>query len=292
MEPRVLRKKAAGRRALGALAAAVLAFAAPAVEAVPFALADGNATVTVEPDLQEGVSAFNVAGISHVREQWYWLRVGAAGGETSLDQLDRGPATLTDTNMSGSADRFAATFTDPDQRFSAELTVTLAGGPFGGPSDGAQASLSTELLLTNTSGGDLDLTLFQYTDVDLFNTPGDDLAVFAGTPADAISVIDSTDLGRYDADFTPADAVEAALFGPLLASLNDGSASALAGTVLANGDVTHAQGWRTVLADGGTFLMRQTQQITVFPVPEPSLPALVAAAAPLLWAGNRRRSRA
>jgi hypothetical protein len=261
--------------------------------AVPVTLQDGSALVSVDPDSQDGVAGWAVNGIAHLRTQWFWLRVGDAGPEISIDALDETARLASDTDADGQDDTLLVTLADPQQRFALDLRWTLTGSPFGPPTAGAASDLSLQLALTNTSGGPLDITLFQYTDVDLFNTFADDAAAWSGAGApDTAIVTDSTGLATWQSLWSPAPgAVEASLYDATLASLNDAVATALSGALSATGDVTVSAAWRIFfLAAGGAVEIGQEQQIRVAPVPEPSASLLLAGGLGALAA--RRRTRA
>ena len=276
--------------ALGALGGLALA-AAPA-SALPVTLQDGSAVVAVDPGSPDGVSAWAVNGVVHLRTQWFWLRVGDAGPETSIDALTETARVASDTDADGQTDTLFLALADRAARFAMELRWSLAGTPFAPITAGAASDLALQLRLTNTSGGPLDVTLFQYTDVDLFNSFVDDSALWSGGPGgpNTALVTDSTGLAEWESVWTPRPtAVEASLYDTALASLLDGDPTALTGALAAAGDVTVSAAWRAVLGAGGSLLVSQYQQIRVAPIPEPSLALLVGSGLAILSASRRRR---
>jgi hypothetical protein len=254
--------------------------AAEPAAAVPVTLQDGSAVVSLDPDSQDGVSGWAVNGITHLRTQWVWLRVGDTGPETSIDALAETARLLSDGDGDGQDDTLVLGLADPQQRFTLELRWTLTGSPFGPPSAGATSDLAFQLAFTNTSGAPLDFALFQYTDVDLFNTFADDDVAWSGAGApDTATATDSTGLATWQSVWDPAPAaVDAATFDTTLASLNDGAPTTLSGALSASGDVTVAAAWRAFFLDGsnGTIELGQQQQLRIAPVPEPALLALLA----------------
>lgn len=279
--------------ALGVGAIGLLGLAGPA-GAVPVTLQDGSAVVSIDPGSQDGVSGWAVNGITHVRTQWFWYRVGSTGPEQSIDTLTETARVVTDTDGDGWSDTLFVALADPQQRFALELRWSLTGSPFAPPTAGASSDLALQLTLLNTSGGPLDITLFQYTDVDLFNTAVDDAASWsgAGGPNTAL-VTDGTNLAEWESVWTPRpDAVDASLYDAVLASLLDGDPTALSGALAAYGDVTVTAAWRAVLGAGGALLLSQDQQVRVAAVDEPNLLVLVGGGLGLLAVRRQRRHRA
>lgn len=262
----------------GLVLAGTLAGAQPAA-AVPVVLQDGSAVVNVDPDSQDGVNAWAVNGVAHLRTQSFWVRVGGSGPETSIDTLDETARVATDTDADGQADTLFLALADPVERFALELRWSLTGSPFAPPSAGAASDLALQLTLSNTSGGPLDITLFQYTDVDVFQSAVDDSAAWSGAGgANTATITDSTGLAEWESVWTPRpSAVEASLYDTVLASLLDGDPTALSGALVATGDVTVTAAWRALLAAGGTLLVSQDQQVRVAAVPEGSVVGLLGA---------------
>ena len=269
----------------------VLAALVPgAATAVPVTLEDGSAVVTIDPDSQTGLSAWTVNGVSHVSTQWFWLRAEGVGPEFSLDTLDRTAAVLSDTDADGDDDTYFLALTDPQDRFALELRWSLAGSPFAPPTALVSSDIAVQVSLTNLTDANLDLSLFEYSDVDLFGSAVDDAALFSGAPPNTLEVTDSSGLVLYESVFTgPPSRVEAALFDETLASLNDGGLTGLSGALDAEGDVTATVVWDLLLDPGATFALSQDQVIRVSPIPEPSVALLVAAGLAAL--GARRRGR-
>ncbi len=98
------------------------------------------------------------------------------------------------------------------------------------------------------------------------------LSITAGADATLARITDSTELGEYLAESSPAaSAFEAGLFDATLASLLDASATVLSGATGAEGDVTLALAWSALLAEGGALGLNQIQRIDVVAIPEPGV---------------------
>lgn len=265
-----------------------LALAAPAAQAMGVTLRDGGAVVDFDGESREGLTSWTVDGIRHMRQQGFWIRAGSDAAEVSFADLDLTSLVASDSDMDGDDDRLTADYQDPAGRFAVTLDVALT-GLLGSPSAGSESDIVLELFLTNTGAAPLDVTLFQYTDVDLFGSFSDDSAVFSGMGA-ALDIDDSTGLARYAADFGPTpDAVEASLFDALLASLEDGGATTLSGALSASGDVTTAASWSRTLGVDTRFDLLQTQSIRVDPVSAPEPAGLLAIGLTLAAFGSRAR---
>lgn len=276
---------------LPALALGLAAGAGPAWS-VPVTLEDGSALVEVDAAGADGLTAWTVNGVQHLRTQRLFVRVGDAGPETPAHLLDLDAQVASDTDADGKDDTLFLRWLDPQERFRLEVRFALDGTPFAPVEAGAASDLATQITLSNTSGAPLDVWLFQYTDVDLLGSFVDDAALW--TPAGAantVAVSDATGLARYESVFTRRpDAIEASVFDALLASLGDGAATALSGALSAEGDVTLGAAWSALLAPGGSLLVSQDQQVRVVPIPEPGTGVLVAGGL-ALGAALRRRAR-
>ena len=106
-----------------------------------------------------GLNSYTVDGIERAWQQWFWYRVGPAGGETSLDKLTKTtPSQPTPSSL-------LLTYTLASQfdiSIHYELTPYLSGA--------GKAGLKKTVTITNTSTADLDYHLFEFSDYDLSET--------------------------------------------------------------------------------------------------------------------------
>jgi hypothetical protein len=274
-------------RALAAPAAALGLFAAalPA-SAAPILLEDGVAFLEVDPESSDGLTAWTLNGVPHVRTQSFWVRTSAASPEQPLGGAPLVSSVATDASGDGHDDTLAVAYSlGAGARI--DLVYALTGTAIGAPGDPA-SDLTLDVTI---AAGDapLALGLFAYTDVDLFNSFADDAALFAGAPL-AASVTDSSALGAYASSWSLAPhAVEASLFDTLLAGLLDGDPTALTNALAASGDVTLGAFWEIALGAGESITFSQTQSLRV--VPEPGTLLLLAAGLAGLVARRQEMTR-
>lgn len=256
--------------------------------AAPVVLEDGVGFVTVDPESQDGIGAWTVNGVQHVRQQWFWVQPVSpahANPESSLDVI-HSVTTASDATGDGLDDTLDVDFDGlANLVYRPRLHLELTSTPLGGANE-LVSQLVTEITFQATQVG-LHLRVFQYTDVDLFGSYPDDDAVFTGGTA---FVTDASGLGVYESswDVLP-DAVEAANYDTTLASLNDALPTVLSGSTSASGDVTLATMWEIDVPVGTSLTLRQTQTIRV--VPEPGVATLVALGLAALAARRKENSR-
>jgi hypothetical protein len=255
---------------LGLLAAAsAFLLATPAIGA-PIHLEDGVAFLDVDLQSQDGLTAWTVNGVQHVRTQWFWLG-GVGQPETSLD-LVRGGGNPLDEDGDGVNETLRAVFFGQIATYGIGLHYAVIGSEPSATDGSAFSQLTVDLSIRANTSEPLHLRVFQYTDVDLMGSYADDDALFTGASA---FVTDASGLGLWESSWDRApDAVDVAIYDATLASLNDAAPTVLGGATSASGDVTIAAMWEIAIPAGETFTLRQTQTIRV--VPEPGVALLVA----------------
>ena len=259
---------------------AALAFGGATAQADLIDLYDVNSEANFDTLAQAGMSNWLVEGTDHLFQQWFWHRVGATGGETSLDTLTQLGIFATDTNP----------FTDPRDDtlavlyggtgYSVELLYTLRGGAQGsGVSD-----ITEQIIITNTGMETLDFHFFQYCDFDIGGTAAGDTAWIQGGNT-AVQQDLATGVTFTETVVTPMPShYEVAEWNDILTSLNDASPTTLldvAGPV--SGDLTWAFQWDVVLGPGQSYIISKDKSIQI---PGPAALALLGLAG---LAPRRRR---
>ena len=246
--------------------------AAPAMAATT--LTDDNSTALIDLSSSAGFSSWKVDGKEHLKQQWFWYRVGAAGAEKSLDTLTLNASVTTDTNADGNIDTLYARYLGAG--YKVEVTYVLRGGATGTGTSG----LGETIRIINTGASNLDFHFFQYSDFDLPGGGSDTVEIKGGNTADQTG-------GPYMVEevvtWLPAH-YQADLYSTILDSLTDASPTTLTdapGPV--TGNATWAFQWDQTIRPGKSFLLGKSTNI----VPEPATLTLVGGA--LIAALVRRR---
>lgn len=247
-------------------------------QANPITLVDGSSQVTIDPASELGMTSWTINGVNQLERQWFWFRIGAQGGEQSIDKLSANPFVgLTDINFDGNQETAYLRYTGVQLK--AEVTYTLTGS-----SPGLFSSDIAEVIrLTNVSTQSLDLHFFQYCDLNLGGTVNDQWVRIDGN-----NTARQQDVGAYVGEtvVTPLPTARQVGFVPtILNLLDDNLPTTLNGDVgpIGPGDLSWAFEWDVTLAPNGTLLVSKDKQI----VPEPGALALLAVGA---LAAIRRRT--
>jgi hypothetical protein len=242
-------------------------------------LEDRNALLRVDDGTVAGADRWEVDGMNHLFQQWFWFRTAADSREFSLDTL---PAVrfVQDTNgfVDPRPDTVAILYTG--NGFTIQPTFTLRGGQAGsGVSD-----ISETIVITNTGQSTLNISFYQYSDFDLGGTVADADVRFFGAGNNTAS---QTDIGVTISEtiLTPQpDLVEANFFSTTRDALEDAVITNLNNDPgpLGPGDLTWAVQWDLTIAPGASVQIVKDKSI----VPTPGAAALLAVAGAL---GLRRR---
>lgn len=272
------------RRAVLAVAGAVLAAAMPLAHATTYTLSDLNSSITVDPSSSSGVSSWHVDGVNQLYQQWYWGRMGSTGGESSLDNLTLLNAKASDTNFNPGNNVLAL------QYGNSQLQVNVSMSLQGFAAGSRMSDLATQVSFTNLTGTAETLHIFQYSDFDLSGISGNDTAV--ATNGNTIVQTDGGMILTDSASPTPSG-WQIGLYPTLLNSLTNGTPTTLndsgSGTT---GDITYAREWDFTLNPAGSANSSSgfslDQHITV---PDPGTVLLLAAGMLGLAGANRQRSK-
>lgn len=236
------------------VALASLAVMPPSLSASPYTLSDNG--VTAQLDATGGAGLYNwiVAGQNQLSQQWFWYRIGAAGGESRIDTI--GAPTITQ-NVPGQLTALYA-----NGALSVKVTYLLTGNT-------ASSQLGETVQLINNTSTNLELHFFQYTDFDLAATAGGQ-SVSMGTLPSSATQIFGPDYSAGETVTAAASHFEANYFANTLNSLNDGNSTTLnnALTAAGPGDVTFAFQWDySSIAPGASKILSPIMTVSV---PEPS----------------------
>jgi hypothetical protein len=227
-------------------------------------LADNNSTILINPNSQQGMFSWSVDGAQQLFQQWFWYRLGAVGGESSIDTISA-PSILRPTANS-------ATLGYNNAGYNLSVVYNLSGGNAG---SGA-SSLTEQITFNNTSTGGLTLHFFQYSDFDLAGNLNGDTVTLGKNPLGLFNYALQTkgSVALSETSVTPgANHGEANTYPNTLNSLNDANPTTLsdnAGPI--TGDATWAFEWDTTVNPGGSFII---SKVLTLQVPEPSSLALL-----------------
>ncbi len=280
---------------LAAALVAGLALAATPAAGTTYTIADKNSSASfdVGPGTSPGTKGgtydlpgmftWVVEGQSQMYQQWFWYRVGASGAEASLDHLTLAGATLADTDgdpipgleylFDPRPDQLNLRYVgyagqQQNQPFVVKVKYQLVGGMEGQEST---SDITEVIEICNYGTQTLDFHLFQYTDFDLSDSPGDDVAWIVNP--NAVAQRDSAPhLTANETVITPAPShFEVALWDTTLAKLEDASATTLSDTPLYNGsvsgDVTWAFQWDLTVGPGQSAQISKDKKLSLMPEP-------------------------
>ncbi len=148
--------------ALGGALLGLLGLTAP-VQAAQHTLVSNNSSFKIDTLAQATAYEWKVDGVQHLRELSNWYRVGNSGPETSIHTLPSVDSPL-------GANLLSVIYTDPLGRFTIDMTYGVTGGALGS----GYSEMGELVGITNTSSQPLDFHFFEYVDLDLSETAGDD----------------------------------------------------------------------------------------------------------------------
>ena len=203
-------------------------------------------------------------GRQQVKRQWYYLRIGDAGGEVPIDQLSQSGVSVTNGNFNAGDDRLNVVYAGMGLTVSVDYVLT------GGSPDSGRSDLLNAISVTNQTQDAIDLHLFQFSDFDINGAFLDDSVQLTGTPPNTATLTDG--MGFIEMVDSPApDRVEAGLAADLLSRLEDGAPTTLSGALAAGpGDVAWAFQWDATIGPGGSLLIGKDTATHTMPLPSAS----------------------
>jgi len=250
--------------------------------AIPMNLADGGASVTIDPQSSAGLYDWNIDGRDYMKNSWFYVRVGS-NPEQAISALNLTSAVASDSNafLDARPDILNLTYDDPAGQYSVGVKIMLSGGlPGSGRSD-----MTYDVVVLNTSAQSLDMSLFAYHDLDLSVANGDSLMIQNGNTS---LQADANNLRTAQYAVLIPDAHQADSANFILNTLNNIAPDNLNDQNAAPaGDVGFAYQWNFTLDPTETFITGGTAHLEV---PTPASFTVLAASAILML--RRRRNTA
>jgi hypothetical protein len=242
------------------LAALTLRYTVPNATADIVILTNGNSTASIDTQSKAGMFNWTVDGISTLKQQWFWYRVGSASGEQSLDALTQTLVSPSDGDADGLNESLAVRYVDSSATpFEITVSFSLTGGQ---PGD-RNSAISEVIRIRNTGSTSLEFHLFQYGDFDLAPAnPNNDTVAFVA--ANEMQQIDPNS-ASLDVGVVPLPSHhQADVVSTTLSSLNDASPTTLSdadGPV--TGNATYAYQYDPIIQPGSTFLVSVNKKLVV-----------------------------
>lgn len=229
---------------------------AAAAQASVITLSDQNSTAQIDPSSQAGMYSWSVNGNDILYQQWFWYRIGATGGQQSIDTISAPVVTQYSPGL--------AQVAYTSQSLSVNVTYSLNGGGL----NSGSADMGEQIRIVNLSSSAITLHFFEYSDFDLMGPSNDSAAL---TNANTITQKNQL-LSVAETVVTPAPARWQISYYPvLLSQLNGGTYTLSNANNTTVGDISWAFEWDVTLGAFGTptdgFLISKDKQVTGIPEP-------------------------
>lgn len=248
--------------------------------AIPMNLADGGASVTIDPQSSTGLYDWHIDGRDYMKNSWFYVRVGS-NPEQPISSLNLISAVTSDSNafLDARPDILNLTYDDPAGQYRLGVKIMLSGGLPGS----ARSDMTYDVAVLNTSAGSLDMSLIAYHDLDLSISNGDSISILNGNTS---MQADANNLRTAQYAVLIPDAHQADSANTLLNTLNNIAPDNLNNqSSTPPGDVAFAYQWDFSLDPTMTFITGGTAHLEV---PAPASITILAAAATLMLRRNRK----
>ena len=227
----------------------LLGLAPLCVQAQQYNLVSGNSTASINPSSVVGIDGWTIDGINQLASQWWYYRIG----DTQQQPL----------NAMATAQVTQATPNVLDVLFSgSQVDVSLRYILTGGTPGSGNSTIAEMVRVRNKTSQPIDFHLFEFTDLNLNDTPGDDNA----------ALLNPTTIGQWDGalittesastgGMTPVpDRWEIANAFDLFNKLNNAPVADLANmTSPLSGDVAFAFQWLLEIPAGQTQVLSKSK---------------------------------
>lgn len=254
---------------LGAIAVCLTLASPVAASATIVNLANNNSAASVNLDSQAGMYSWTVSGQNQLNQQWFWYRVdGGDGLQHSIDSISASSIQYQDSST------VVADYANPQLTLS--ISYILQGG------GGGNADILETIMVHNNSVNPMSFHLFQYSDFNLLGTPGGDQVALTGPGVgfdNAIQWKGSTQIAESITS-PAANHGEAADVPSTLNKLNGTPNLQLSDADYFDGrppgmNAAWALEWDVVVAGGSDFNVFKDKKLSIEPIPEPSVFALL-----------------
>ncbi len=258
-------------------AAAVIGLAGAATQSASAAvvetanLHDVNSDVEIVLEGEDaGTRSWEVDGVDHLFQQWFYYRVEGDDREQKINELGNLAYTVSNGDLDAGEERIHIQYSDDQRNFNIEVDFILTGGQVGSMT----SDLAEIISINNTGDTELVITLIQYSDFDLNGDIEDaSVQINGGNTAQQLD----TFMGFTETVVTPLPThLQADLEENLIELLENDSVddlNDLASSASGPGDYAWAFQWDAVIAPGGSFIISKDKQLT--PVPEPATMSLI-----------------
>ncbi len=246
-------------------------------------LVDGNSVVRLDPHSQAGLKDWEVEGVDHQAQHWFWFRTGSAGHEVSLDTLP-----LLNEELHGSDHQLHVRYGGPvgavrSILHPASLQVDIVYQLMGGAPGTGGSWFDQLVTLKNTGTTPLPLEWFEYNNLDLSGSgPGDIAQFFPSGGIGGPDLLGQADLGdpltlyiERGMGVSPSH-FEIGPYASILSRLNDGLPTTLLDGInpyLTPDDIAFAFQYHLFLEPGASIAIARLMDINDDfphpPVPEP-----------------------